>query len=419
MITLGQNTSITNSVTVTVSQSVPVGWLVVAAVGNGGADLFTVSDSRSNVWSDAVQRPAGGGRTSSAVAGISFTVLTHALSAGDTIVATFSGGTSVQGALSVVASPDFGSLDTFGAAQSQDRVATFTVSTSANLSSPTELVIGAAATGCADTPLDFTLSGGFSQLQSWSVAGASGVLGQLSGSALSGKPAFGATASAGQCTYVAAIAAFEPGAPRSPTALSLSHTPNAKSYSVSFTAGRGNGGPGGCSVQYQQTNGVWRSDTSVDCDSNASGVSGTLPNTTRLTPWTSAPVRLIRISDNAVLGQFPQALTCSPKAGSSVSTPTVDEDCDGTWDNTTCTTFNWVYQNTYASNFTACTNSQGTASSYACTAATQGEKRYTDGLSQALTPTQVWSSDQVGTGCQGSYTGAVEWLCVPSNCTYH
>jgi hypothetical protein len=31
----------------------------------------------------------------------------------------------------------------------------------------------------------------------------------------------------------------------------------------------------------------------------------------------------------------------------------------------------------------------------------------------------VWSSDTFGTACTGAYTGAVQWSCAGSGCTYY
>ncbi|MGE4444266.1 MAG: hypothetical protein AB7E37_04710 [Candidatus Altimarinota bacterium] len=45
-------------------------------------------------------------------------------------------------------------------------------------------------------------------------------------------------------------------------------------------------------------------------------------------------MRIIRTSDNSILGTFSQTLNCSTTSGSSSSTPNIDEDCNGSWDNT-------------------------------------------------------------------------------------
>ncbi|MGE4444239.1 MAG: hypothetical protein AB7E37_04575 [Candidatus Altimarinota bacterium] len=59
-------------------------------------------------------------------------------------------------------------------------------------------------------------------------------------------------------------------------------------------------------------------------------------------------MRIIRTSDNSILGTFSQTLNCSTTSGSSSSTPNIDEDCNGSWDNST------YYTATYQSGTNPC-----------------------------------------------------------------
>jgi hypothetical protein len=119
-----------------------------------------------------------------------------------------------------------------------------------------------------------------------------------------------------------------------PSALSLSHTSNNKTFTVSWTGGAGNGN---CKVQFQNSPGVYTDVTSptvMNCDAAVSNTTITLPS---VSPWSasgqSRSVRIIRFSDSAIVGTFGQNLNCSSLAGAASSTPNVDEDCNGNWDN--------------------------------------------------------------------------------------
>ena len=121
-----------------------------------------------------------------------------------------------------------------------------------------------------------------------------------------------------------------------PSNLYITHVANNRIFDYGWTAGVGNGG--NCKLQF--LNGTIWTDISGGfpdaCDSTVSAQKG-LSTTTG---WTShflsgLTVRLVRVNDGAVLGTFPQQLTCSPMNGSATSTPNVDEDCNGNWNNTT------------------------------------------------------------------------------------
>lgn len=139
----------------------------------------------------------------------------------------------------------------------------------------------------------------------------------------------------------------------SPTGLSLSHTANNKTFSVSWTAGSGNGGASGCRLEYQRSSdSLWVSLGTVNCDASGASI-GTisLPGDgwNGGVSWSSIPVRLYRISDSIAIGNLGN-VTCSAVSGGSSSTPSFDENCNNVWDDTSatasvsnCTTYSGYY----------------------------------------------------------------------------
>lgn len=120
-----------------------------------------------------------------------------------------------------------------------------------------------------------------------------------------------------------------------PVCQALTHTNNRRSFSVAWSAGSGNGGAGGCTIQYQRNNSSWANLSSVNCDA-AGSAAGTQNLPTDGWPggaWSTSAIRLVRNSDNLVLCTLGQ-VRCTSTTGSSVPTPTIDEDCNGHWDNT-------------------------------------------------------------------------------------
>jgi hypothetical protein len=124
-----------------------------------------------------------------------------------------------------------------------------------------------------------------------------------------------------------------------PTGLSLSHSSNYKTFTVSWTAGLNNGGAGGCKLQFmdQNVSGTWKdiAGTNLNCDANASSQTITLPGTFT-TSWTGThQVRIFIINTNSPGGTFTQTLSCTstgPSYGS--ATPNIDENCNGQFDDT-------------------------------------------------------------------------------------
>lgn len=122
---------------------------------------------------------------------------------------------------------------------------------------------------------------------------------------------------------------------RNPTCQGITHSPNSKSFQVSWTAGARNGGVGGCTVQFQRNDASWADAGTVNCDAPGSAAGSiTLPGDHWLGgAWSqSVNVRLRRNSDGTVLCALGR-LTCTARGGSTVSTPTIDEDCNSEWNN--------------------------------------------------------------------------------------
>jgi prepilin-type N-terminal cleavage/methylation domain-containing protein len=149
-----------------------------------------------------------------------------------------------------------------------------------------------------------------------------------------------------------------------PSGLSLAHTTNMKSFTVSWTAGTNNGGAGGCKLQFYNGSG-WTDITagaSVDCDSNASAVSYNLNADGWKASWNATEVRILRISDSTAMGTFTETLSCSVVAGSATATTTKDEDCNGVWDNLV---YVWSFVSTTNQKITrSCTAHQLNTASY-------------------------------------------------------
>lgn len=148
-----------------------------------------------------------------------------------------------------------------------------------------------------------------------------------------------------------------------PTGLSLSHSSRSRNFTFSWTAGSGNGAS--CKLQYYRNGGVWTdiSGTTYNCDANLSGQSVTLPADGWYSGnWNTVQIRIIRTSNSAALGTFGQSLNCTTVGGSASSTPTIDEDCNGSWNNTTsvstcntCTHGGYLYELVYYTD-SSCTN---------------------------------------------------------------
>lgn len=125
-----------------------------------------------------------------------------------------------------------------------------------------------------------------------------------------------------------------------PSNLVLTHTNNSRNFLVSWTAGSGNGGAGGCRLEYLRNGVTWTALAGTyNCDANTTSAAASFPTTAAWTNnFTNAgagvQVRIARVSDSASMGIFPQQARCFTAAGSASSTPNTDEDCNGDWNNT-------------------------------------------------------------------------------------
>lgn len=122
----------------------------------------------------------------------------------------------------------------------------------------------------------------------------------------------------------------------SPSALALNHSVRSRSFTVSWTAGTGNGGAGGCKLQYLRNDTTWTDlSGTYNCDATTTNVSANLPSTDNWTNnfnGTGVQIRLALTTNSAAQGVFPQRTTCTTTGGSGSPTPTIDENCNAIWD---------------------------------------------------------------------------------------
>lgn len=119
-----------------------------------------------------------------------------------------------------------------------------------------------------------------------------------------------------------------------PSNLNLSHSTRSKTFTFSWTAWSWNWWS--CKLQYYKNWTTWTdiSTTTYNCDSNLSNQLVNLPwDWWNSWNWNWMQIRIIRTNDSTVVGTFAQNLTCNSVSGSSSSTPNIDEDCNGSWDN--------------------------------------------------------------------------------------
>ncbi len=390
------------------NQPVAAGAKIVLVVIS--TNSVTVSDSRSNTWTRTVfdSSCAGCGTVSLYTA-----TLVNPWILGDTVTISASGGSPVGAWLSSLTGFPF--FDLSGTYSGNGSVLFPTVSTSGSVTDPDEFLIAAFSTRTANT---LTSDAGFTTELAPTDPQLSGIIATKIGTGLMGTQSYTANANPAE-RFSGFIATFYGGMQTPPTNLSLSHTPNNRSFTVSWIAGRGNGGGTGCAVQYRNPASSWVTIQNTSCDTDAVARSVSLPAGANwfTSAWSSVQVRVIRNSDQVVLGTFPTNLTCVNRAASSTPTPTVDENCDSTWDDHTCSSFSWAKGTVYSNTFTACTNSGDTTSLKVCNATNEAETRYTEGQGN-ISPAGAFSSSQFGSGCMGPYTGATEWNCTGSNCSY-
>lgn len=408
VVVLGTNEALTNP-TIQLGQPVPAGEHLVLGFF-GASTPNAVTDSRGNAWTRLVTNNACGSCGNASV----WTTTVRdggAFVSGDTI----SVPTSSSGSIWVANAGRYASPDVTGTMGNAQDTTTPSVSTSSAVTDPNELVIGVIG---ARNPTALTLdAGAYDVGLAVNGANSSGIIGSRI-TPVSGTWTYAATSST-PIRFSGVIATFYSAAQRDPSALALTHTANARGFTVSWAGGRSNGGNNGCAIQVQLVDGSWSSLGSGNCDADTSARAVNLPAGANWygSSWSSLPVRLMRVSDQAVIGTFAARLSCSTRASSSTATPTIDEDCDSEWDDHVCLSYAWVSDMVYGTNFAACTNGS-TTTTKTCAATNELENRYTVGMSASVSPAQGFSSDSVGTACQGSFVGAVQWTCTPSGCTY-
>lgn len=127
-----------------------------------------------------------------------------------------------------------------------------------------------------------------------------------------------------------------------PNSLSLSHIPNYRNFTISWNASWLISNT--CKLQYSKDSwSTWTDLTwlNYDCWNTLSSTSINLP-WDGFWSWSTISIKLINTSGDE-LWTFWNNLTCSSKTASSSSTPTIDEDCNGVWNNYTYTqTWKWV-----------------------------------------------------------------------------
>lgn len=123
-----------------------------------------------------------------------------------------------------------------------------------------------------------------------------------------------------------------------PSSPILTHIANSKNFSIRWgSGGIGNGGAGGCSLQYLKDNATWTdlNVTAFNCDSTLNPVDLSLPGDL----WTNnfgsgVSMRVINQLTRNEIFQFSQKLSCSPLTIlPGIDNPNVDENCDGLWTN--------------------------------------------------------------------------------------
>lgn len=396
-----------------VSQVVAAGTGVAVAVFGPALLITTVSDSRGNTWTRIVTDNSCG---ACGAVGLYTTTLTNPLGPGDTI--NVGGNTGVLVGAWATTLTGYSFFDLSGTYNMNGSSLTPTVATTAPVLEPDEFLIAAFSTRTNNT-LTCQPDGGFTTELALTDPQLSGIIASKVGAGISGVQSYTANAVPAE-RFSGFIATFYGGAQAPPTGLSLAHTPNNRGFTVSWTAGRGNGGTSaGCAVQYRNATGVWNTLLTTSCDADQNMRAVNLPAGTNWNggAWSSLQVRLLRNSDQVVMGTFPTNLTCTVRVPATSPTPTVDENCDATWDDYTCSSFSWVRGAVYSSTFTACTNSGDTTSTKPCNSTNDTETRYTEGQG-TLSPAVSFSSSSYGSGCVGPYTGATTWTCTGSGCSY-
>jgi hypothetical protein len=136
-------------------------------------------------------------------------------------------------------------------------------------------------------------------------------------------------------TYASCVSSSAP-----PASCTVTQAVRMRDMQVSWPAGSGNGGAGGCQLRWWDGN-SWElmggAANSVNCDSVQPGLAVQLPGTDDWSngggaadPWASFSISLYRVSDSSSIMTCTNNATCAI-SGADNGTPLEDEDCDGIW----------------------------------------------------------------------------------------
>jgi hypothetical protein len=204
---LGASSTAASGVTTTLAltRGAASGALVIVQVGAQGHTPITVSDSKGNAWSTAIELD---NTPNTAAAGIYYSTLTKALAAGDAITATVGGGANANTrAIAAVVADGVTAPDQIGGARATGTT-TPNASTKGAVIASAELVLGVTATGWmnADT---FAPSSGFTQLYQYGTPDSSGCFDYEVSTTLSGVQTYGTTTTQAMASYAIVIATFK------------------------------------------------------------------------------------------------------------------------------------------------------------------------------------------------------------------
>ncbi|MCK5688896.1 hypothetical protein KAI87_06485, partial [Myxococcota bacterium] len=125
-------------------------------------------------------------------------------------------------------------------------------------------------------------------------------------------------------------------APVCVTSLTVEHSANAKEFLVSFVPGANNGGVDGCQLQLSVDDTTWIPIAAplFNCEQAANDIAVSLPADSWTTDWAGGvSLRMVRTDTDDVRGIASSRLSCALIDQSATATPTIDEDCNGEWDN--------------------------------------------------------------------------------------
>jgi hypothetical protein len=178
------NSASTNTVTYTLGQSIPAGSFLVVIYAGRSVTTWSVADSQSNVYHQAV---AENNATNAASTAIFYTTISSALGPGGTITATVGTANVDARTISILKFNRVATLDQTGV--SRGSTATLTVTTTGSVAYMREIIVGASATGATTADI-FTSDPTFTQIYNYSNSASSGIVSYKIGGSLSGTQTF-------------------------------------------------------------------------------------------------------------------------------------------------------------------------------------------------------------------------------------